>query len=119
MAEGSGTEFVYRLATPGEWLTAQETGVVPARDIDRRDGYMHLSTREQTLETARLHFADALQVLALEIPLAGIASNVKFELAPKRGEGFPHLYGDLLAEHVTRAFQLEWNGDGFSFGAAL
>lgn len=109
-------EFVYRLASAAEWKAAEESGAVPKRDIDLKDGYFHLSTREQALETARIHFAGADDLLALEISLAGIADKVKFELAPKRGEAFPHYYGDLLAAHVRRAIKLTHEDGVFSFG---
>ncbi|PQA87866.1 DUF952 domain-containing protein [Hyphococcus luteus] len=109
-------EFVYRLASAAEWREAQASGVAPKRDIDLKDGYMHLSTKEQALETARLHFAGVDDLLALEIPLAPIADDVKFELAPKRGEAFPHLYRDLRREDVAAVIPLRRDGEGFSFG---
>lgn len=112
-------EFVYRLASEQEWFAAQESGVVPSRDIDRRDGYLHLSTRGQVLETAARHFADAADLLALEINAAPLRDLLIYELAPKRGEKFPHLYGALRAEHVTRALRLVRAGDGFDFVAPL
>lgn len=112
-------ETVYRLATREEWFIARETGVVPARDIDHKDGYMHLSTRAQTLVTANIHFADTDDLLALEIPLGPIAALVRFELAPKRGEEFPHLYGALRASHVLRAIDLVRSENGFVFGDAI
>ncbi len=110
------TEFVYRLATKAEWLATEKTGVAPTRDIDRRDGYIHLSTREQVIETATLHFAGAADLLALEIPLQPLADQVKFELAPKRGESFPHLYGVLRREHIARAIGLVGKDGSFQFG---
>ncbi len=116
MSNATLPEFVYRLASAAEWRTAQETGMVPLRDIDERDGYVHLSTREQVLETARLHFAAADDLLGLEIPLT-LLSNVKFEMAPKRGEAFPHLYGELRRCHVSAVIPLIRTGDHFSFGA--
>ncbi len=109
-------EFVYRLATDAEWIATQERGVAPTRDIDERDGYIHLSTRAQVIDTANLHFAGVTDLWALEIPLAGVAGQVKFELAPKRGEKFPHLYGALRREHVARAVRIVDGDDGFRFG---
>lgn len=117
MTETPSPEFVYRLATAAEWRAAQGSGVVPEREIDAKDGYMHLSTREQVLETARLHFAGADDLLALEIPLAPVAQDVKFELAPKRGEAFPHLYRTLRCEDVAAVISLERDGEAFRFGA--
>ena len=115
----SKPEFVYRLATGAEWVEAQKTGRVPLRSIDEKDGYIHLSTRDQLLETARLHFADAKDLLALEIPLQPIASHVKFELAPKRGEEFPHLFASLKASDVKQALCLVSANDGFVIGDRL
>lgn len=119
MTDAEDHECVYRLASVAEWRAAQANGVVPQRDIDQRDGYMHLSTRDQLLETARLHFAGSDDLLALEIPLAAIAELVKFELAPKRGEKFPHLYAELRVEHVAKAITLRRDGDEFAFGSPL
>lgn len=112
-------DFIYRLATQKEWFVAEETGVAPGRDIDHKDGYFHLSTRDQVLETADLHFADADDLLALEIPYAPLASQIKFELAPRRGTEFPHLYGALRREHISRAIVLKKTPDGFQFGDEL
>lgn len=109
-------DAVYRIASAAEWREAERAGVVPLRDIDRRDGYVHLSTRGQVLETARLHFAAADDLLALEIPLAPLGAQVKFEIAPKRGEAFPHLYGTLRRAHVRAVIPLMREGAAFSFG---
>ena len=119
MTDAENHECVYRLASVAEWRAAQSAGIVPQRDIDKRDGYMHLSTRDQLLETARLHFAGAHDLLALEIPLAAIAERLKFELAPKRGEKFPHLYAELRVEHVANVITLRRDGDEFAFGSPL
>jgi len=116
-AEYTHPEFVYRLATAEEWAAAIKTGIVPTRDIDERDGYFHLSTREQVLETARLHFGGAEDLLVLKTPFDEIAGDVKFELAAKRGEKFPHLFGSLYTSQVMQALRLISNGDGFEFGA--
>ncbi len=112
-------EFVYRLATGAEWDEARQTGRVPLRSIDEKDGYIYLSPRDQLLETAQLHFAGEEGLLALEIPFQPIASHVKFELAPKRGEKFPHLFASLDASWVGRALRLVRSNDGFVMGDPL
>lgn len=112
-------DCVYRLATAAEWYAAEETGAVPLRDIDDRDGYVHLSTRAQVIETANLYFAGADDLLALEIPIEAVAGAVKFELAPKRGEAFPHLYGRLVRNHVKRVLKMIETKNGFVFGGVL
>jgi len=119
MQEHKSPTYVYRLATQQEWRDAKETGTIPEREIDRRDGYLHLSTRDQVLETAKLHFAEVDDLLALEIPFDAIAQTVKFELAAKRGTYFPHFYGQLSVTNVANAICLEPDGDGFIFGSIV
>ncbi len=116
MSNPSAPEFVYRLVSAAEWRDAKQSGIVPKCDIDLKDGYMHLSTRQQVLETARLHFAGVDDLMALEIPFAGIADDVKFELAPKRGEAFPHLYRVLRYDDVAAVWPLLREGATFKFG---
>ncbi|MEE2690465.1 MAG: DUF952 domain-containing protein [Pseudomonadota bacterium] len=105
-------EVLYKLTTAADWSTAQAAGEVAWSAIDRRDGFMHLSTAAQVLETARLHYAGAGDLVALEIPRSEIDAGVKFELAPKRGEMFPHYYGRLAAASVSRARPLAQQTDG-------
>ncbi|MEQ8177618.1 MAG: DUF952 domain-containing protein [Amphiplicatus sp.] len=105
-------EILYKLVRAPDWATAEASGVVVRSAVDERDGFMHLSTAAQALETARLHFSGATDLLALEIPRAGIDAKLKFELAPKRGEMFPHLYGQLPAASVRRARALVQQTDG-------
>ncbi|MBL4620345.1 MAG: DUF952 domain-containing protein [Marinicaulis sp.] len=111
--------FVYRLATQEEWSVAQENGYVPLRPIDEQDGYIHLSIREQLLETAQRHFVGVTDLLALEIPLEVIAGKVKFEMAAKRGALFPHLYDSLATKDVAQVIKLLNDGDKFRWEDAL
>lgn len=119
MSDAQTPAHVYRLVTHSEWRETEETGVAPLRDIDRRDGYIHLSTRAQVLETARLHFSGADDLLALQIPLASLGDAIKFEMAPKRGEAFPHLYDVLRRDDVSAAVRLVRSGENFAFGNPL
>ena len=115
----SHDNIVYRLATLDEWQSAQLSGVVPTRDIDRIDGYMHLSTREQLLETARLHFSGVPDLVALGFNVEALAGHLKFEIAPKRGEAFPHYYGMLDSATVTSVCRIVEVDESFCFGEAL
>lgn len=109
-------EVLYKLMRASDWARAEAEGVAPWSDADRRDGYMHLSTPAQVLETARRHFAGARDLLALAVRRAAIEGALKFELAPKRGELFPHLYGPLPVAAVTGVRALVPQTDGsFAF----
>ena len=95
-------DVVYKLVSAEDWRRAEREGVVAPSDVDRRDGFIHLSGPDQTLDTADRHFAEVRDVVALEVPLAAIAAAVRFEPAPKRGALFPHLYGVLETAAVSR-----------------
>ncbi len=105
-------EILYKLVSAPAWAAAQSSGHVGWSAVDERDGFMHLSTPAQVLETARLHFGGVSDLIALEIPRASIEADLKFELAPKRRELFPHLYGQLPAAKVRRARALVQQPDG-------
>jgi uncharacterized protein (DUF952 family) len=116
MPQESREDFVYRLIAAADWRVAQEGGVVAPSDVDRRDGYIHLSTRAQVSETARRYYSHCEDLVALELKATDFGTALKFELAPSRGEFFPHLYAALPTSAVRRVNRMERAGDGFSFG---
>ncbi|MEL7487876.1 MAG: DUF952 domain-containing protein [Pseudomonadota bacterium] len=106
--------------TEDDWRAARGRQYVPYADIDDRDGYLHLSTYDQALETARRYFSGHTDLLALEIPLVAIADAVTFEPVPERNnEAFPHLFGRLPTDAVRRVIPLRASDDGaFKFNEA-
>lgn len=100
MTETTSETHVYKLLTGDDWRSAMEMGVTSAA-VDLKDGYVHLSTRAQAAETARLHFAGADGVRLLRFAVADLPP---LTWEPSRGgQLFPHLYGPLevsLAEAV-------------------
>jgi uncharacterized protein (DUF952 family) len=67
---------------------------LPVSPLDAKDGFVHLSTAEQTPKTIGRFFKDANVVYLLKIPYAKVESKIKWEEA---GAGtFPHIYdGDI------------------------
>jgi uncharacterized protein (DUF952 family) len=92
---------LYKICTREEWRDAEAAGVFEGSAVDRRDGFIHLSTREQVEETARRHFAgqDGLVLVALD----GDQLDIRWE--PSRGGAlFPHVYGSIA---VSAAVSVE------------
>lgn len=112
MTQAPNPSALYRLLGADDWRAAQADGLVPFNADDRRDGFMHLSTGGQVLETARRYYQGRKDVLALEIDPGAVEGEIRYELAPKRGELFPHLYGDLPVSAVRRAQALFLREDG-------
>jgi uncharacterized protein (DUF952 family) len=91
--------LVYKILRDDEWAALQRDGATVGSPVDIRDGFVHLSSRDQVVETARRHFggADGLHLLALDADQLGGA----LVWEPSRGGAlFPHLYGALRVEDV-------------------
>ena len=113
-------EFVYRILRGADWAQAQATGRLPYSELDLRDGFFHLSTAHQTLETARIHFAGAVDLLAAEIPAVDLEDALAFEESPNRpDEVFPHYYGEIPVTRIHRMMKLDCRGKEFSFGETI
>lgn len=91
-----GRDTVFRLLTEDDLAVARDTGVIPKRAIDEKDGYFHLSSETQLIETANLHFDGHDMLFAAKFMAAAMGDALVWELAPKRGEDFPHFYRDRL-----------------------
>lgn len=101
---------LYKVLWADEWDAAAT--FAPLSPIDLKDGFVHLSTPAQVLETAALYFVGERGVLALEIAEADLAPALKYEPAPRRGALFPHYYGQIPRSVVRRVRRLERNAAG-------
>jgi uncharacterized protein (DUF952 family) len=84
--------FVYRLLTRTEWNTALKLSHYPSTALDQQSGFIHLSTLEQSLETARLYFTDASDLLLMQLRLSALQPHLTWDAVPARNEAFPHLH---------------------------
>ncbi|WP_292104064.1 DUF952 domain-containing protein [Brevundimonas sp.] len=103
----------YKILTASEWALAEAAGVYAGSDVDRADGFIHLSTDAQLHETARKYYAgqDGLMILTLDADHPPLKALIRWE--PSRGgDLFPHIYGDLRAEWVMAARPASVDPDG-------
>ena len=107
--------FVYKLFLSSEWEELDGSGSFSGTPLDLKDGYIHLSTAEQVVETARLHFKDKGTLVLAEFDGDDFGDQLKYE--PSRGgQMFPHQFGILKREQVRRHWTLQDHGDGaYSF----
>lgn len=96
---------VYRLTSHADWRTAKAAGPgaeLPRNADDARDGYFHLSGRDQVAETARRYYGGVADLWVLEIDAAALGEGLKWE--PSRGGIlFPHVYGSAPVSAVVSA----------------
>lgn len=106
--------MVPRMARVYKILTAEEAAAIDGLTtwegsaLDRRDGFIHLSSAAQLEETVRLHFGpQRLLILGFD------ADALDLTWEPSRGGAlFPHLYGPLPVGEATGRTWLAADRDG-------
>ncbi|MEO0478310.1 MAG: DUF952 domain-containing protein [Planctomycetota bacterium] len=106
----SPTNFVFHLARRTEWQGAEQSGTYRGSDQDRADGFLHFSTAEQIVESARRHRAGEADLLLLRVRAEALGSALRWEES-RNGAQFPHLYGDLEVSAVDRVDELRLGAD--------
>ncbi len=88
------TTTIYKILRAGEWDAAQRDQIFRGSPDDRRDGFIHFSTAEQTPGTYEKYFAGQSGLVIAAVDARVLGAALKWE--PSRGGAlFPHLYGDL------------------------
>lgn len=102
--------YIYKILDTDLWKSAEKKGVFEGAGIDLVDGYIHFSDANQAQDTARLHFSGQENLSLLQID----TKDLEIIWEPSRGgQLFPHLYGSLPVEHVTKIWLLPMGDDGF------
>ena len=101
--------MIYKVLTLSEWKLAKETGVI-ITNVDKNDGFVHLSTARQLNATLSMYFKDSSKVMLLEVNHNKVQKILKYEPTnpgSSRKGFFYHLYGELLIEDVSEFWLLE------------
>ena len=91
---------IIKLLRAAEWAQFQETRVFAGSPDDLRDGYIHISTPEQTQGTLAKWFAGEAGVAALTLDADALGDELRWE-ASRGGQLFPHLYRPLRLDEVA------------------
>ena len=108
-----GQEFnvenqIYKVLTLDEWERAQRIGII-VTELDKKDGFVHLSSAIQLNATLSLYFAKEESVMLLQIDQSKIHDGLKYEapISPgSRTSSFPHYYGDLIISSISNIWHL-------------
>jgi uncharacterized protein (DUF952 family) len=91
--------WAYKILRRDEWLTFRRDGVFAGSADDLRDGFIHLSARDQVEGTRAKYFAAEPDIVVLRVPTAQLGADLRWE--PSRGGAlFPHLYRPLRLDEV-------------------
>ena len=106
--------LVYKILRPDEWAAFDRAGETAGARIDLEDGFVHLSTGDQVVETAERHFADAGDLVLVAFETTTLGDALRWE--PSRGGAlFPHLYRPLRRSEVAWVEPLPRDGDRHRF----
>ena len=101
---------IYKILTDTEWKDANRFGYIKT-DLDDKDGFIHCSTAKQLALTLHLYFKEEKSVVLCEIDECDLnRSEYFFEktLSNNRSEQeFPHIYGKLSIEQISKTWKLE------------
>ena len=102
---------IYKITPEALWRVAEAQGRFTGAPVDLDDGFIHFSTREQAIETARRHFAGQDDLLLVAVDAGALGEKLVFE--PSRGGAlFPHLYADMPLSVVKWVKPLPLGPDG-------
>lgn len=97
--------IIYKIFRASEYDAFLATGETLGAPIDLADGYLHMSTAEQVVETAAKHFAGETGLKLLGLESGAFGDALKWEVS-RGGALFPHLYRALRSEDVLFAYDL-------------
>ena len=99
------TRMIYHMCPQEAWAAAVAAGRYDGTEDDQRDGFIHFSTAEQLPQSARRHRAGQAGLVLLAVEADRLGERLRWE--PSRGGAlFPHLYGALPLDAVTRVADL-------------
>ena len=103
-------KLIFHVCKRAEWEAARDRGRYAGSSQDAADGFIHFSTAEQVVASVAKHRAGQDDLVILEVDAAPLGAALRWE--PSRGgQLFPHLYGPLPVDAVSRAAALPLGTD--------
>lgn len=99
--------MIYKILTQEEWAEFQRTGLFAGSELDRKDGFLHMSYKDQIARTHKKFFAEREGVLLIHVdPEKLDRGSLKPEANKPGGDVYPHIYGKIPLVAVTKTEKL-------------
>ena len=98
-----------RIITADLWnQVIEEREWVPLNELDKKDGFVHLSTVDQVLETLNRYFVVEQNPLILILDRDRLEKKLRWEIVPHRDhKSFPHLYRQIHFDDITGIWKVD------------
>ncbi len=97
---------VFKICPRSAWAAAEAAGAYTGNPDDLRDGFIHLSARDQIAGTLAKHYAGKRDLVLVAVDPDALGDALRWE--PSRGGAlFPHLYGPLPVSAVIGVTDIE------------
>lgn len=103
--------LIYKIMTSEEWAAFQSSKIFHGSQVDIEDGFIHFSTKDQTIETANKHFNGQKGLLLVAVDEGELSEKLIYE-ASRGGQLFPHLYEPLHMSAVKNSAEFEADTNG-------
>ncbi len=100
---------VYKVFRSGEWGELERAGATEGSPDDQRDGFIHLSTKDQIGGTLVRHFQGEHNLILAGVEADALGDALKWE-AGADGEEYPHLYRKLERDDVVWHHEIPRDG---------
>ena len=104
-------QFVFKVASRMAWQEACRSGAFAGSDDDLRDGFIHLSTRDQLAGTLAKHFRGKRDLVLIQFETNLLGEELRWEIS-RGGAEFPHLYAALPTTIARSVHALQLDLDG-------
>jgi uncharacterized protein (DUF952 family) len=102
---------IYHITERIQYETTAKSGVYYPANY-QSEGFIHCSTRLQVLDVANRYYANASDLVLLEIDPSTLFPNLVYENLEGNEEKFPHVYGKINLEAITRIFSFSNSSQG-------
>ena len=116
LVQTCGRRVIFHILRKHEWQQALERGCYEPVSL-RTEGFVHCSTREQTLVTASRYFRGQTDLMLLYIDPSRLRAELRLEHPSnpqdeRAGELFPHVYGPINLDAVRRSEDFPYDSAG-------
>ena len=104
---------IVHIAERAAWQAAQETGDYRTPSLEF-EGFIHFSTPSQVLQVANFFYAGSSDLVLLVVDPEALIATLRYEalIREESTEQFPHLYGPLNLDAVTKVLSFPSRADG-------